>query len=431
MVRPRTSPETTPILQLLSDYSFDVDTCAEAMVTGWLQQFEPVWVSQAITEALYQGRYKMVSVDHILQLWQRRGQPLRHFNREFESIILGQSWGQFLAATKANAAANRDSEPSSSLSIAEATTEADPDHHSRYPFQAIEAQGNGRSVPIPPFGVHLSLPDHGSACHPFPLAAADSFSTNETQPEPPEDSPTLFGASSRTIPPLTPDQLARLTQPALAPEVVENLEPAPPKRPSSIAENLEPAPLQSSPPLSEDSEPTLLQSSPLIDDSAAEALMAGFFADEFLLPENALTTAAAETSEADEVMASSLSPDQNLSAAESTKFATPSDAGSTDAMVAATDLTEADLTEVDLTEDDTTDLIAATKDTTEGLAPASEPVMANPETAQVVIPNFQPVADRVFSPESADSIPPFVPNPGPSEFHQRLKAVVEAGRQEN
>lgn len=416
MVRPRTSPETTPILQLLSDYSFDVDTCAEAMVTGWLQQFEPVWVSQAITEALYQGRYKMVSVDHILQLWQRRGQPLRHFNREFESIILGQSWGQFLAATKANAAANRDSEPSSSLSIAEATTEADPDHHSRYPFQTIEAQGNGRSVPIPPFGVHLSLPDHGSARHPFPLAAADSFSTNETQPEPPEDSPTLFGASSRTIPPLTPDQLARLTQPALVPEVVEDLEPAPPQSPFPIAEDLKPAPPQNSSP---------------IDDSATEALMAGFFADEFLLPENALTTAAAGTSEADEVMANPLSPDQNLSAAESTKFATPSDAGSTDAMVAATDLTEADLTEVDLTEDDTTDLIAATKDTTEGLAPASEPVMANPETAQVVIPNFQPVADRVFSPESADSIPPFVPNPGPSEFHQRLKAVVEAGRQEN
>src|SRR5512146_1416337 len=117
MVRPRTSPEATPILQLLSDYSFDVDTyAAEVMVTDWLQRFEPVWVSQAITEALYQGRYKLVSVDHILQIWQRRGQPLRHFNREFESIILGQSWGQFLAATKANAAASRDSGPSSSLS---------------------------------------------------------------------------------------------------------------------------------------------------------------------------------------------------------------------------------------------------------------------------------------------------------------------------
>jgi hypothetical protein len=33
----------------------------------------------------------MVSVDYILQLWQRRGAPLRHFNREFESIILGQT----------------------------------------------------------------------------------------------------------------------------------------------------------------------------------------------------------------------------------------------------------------------------------------------------------------------------------------------------
>ncbi len=92
MVNPSASPEATPILQLLADYSFDTDNCrTETVVAGWLQQFDAAWVSQAITEALYQGRYKLVSVEHILQLWQRRGHPLRHFNREFESIILGQT----------------------------------------------------------------------------------------------------------------------------------------------------------------------------------------------------------------------------------------------------------------------------------------------------------------------------------------------------
>jgi hypothetical protein len=92
MVRPSPSPEATYILQLLAEYSFDVESFqAEAVVADWLQYFEPAWVSQAITEALYQGRYKIVSVDHILQLWQRRGHPVRHFNREFESIVLGQT----------------------------------------------------------------------------------------------------------------------------------------------------------------------------------------------------------------------------------------------------------------------------------------------------------------------------------------------------
>ncbi|MFQ4135196.1 hypothetical protein PGN35_002645 [Nodosilinea sp. PGN35] len=81
-----------PIYKLLTSYSFEAEGyLTEAVIAGWLEEFGPVWVSHAITEALYQGRYKVVSIDQILKLWQRRGQPIRHFNREFESIILGQS----------------------------------------------------------------------------------------------------------------------------------------------------------------------------------------------------------------------------------------------------------------------------------------------------------------------------------------------------
>ncbi|MGG6238024.1 hypothetical protein ACQ4N7_05235 [Nodosilinea sp. AN01ver1] len=78
--------------QLLTSYSFEVESYqTKAIVADWLAEFGPVWVSHAITEALYQGRYKLISIDQILKLWQRRGQPIRHFNREFESIILGQT----------------------------------------------------------------------------------------------------------------------------------------------------------------------------------------------------------------------------------------------------------------------------------------------------------------------------------------------------
>lgn len=86
------SPEIAQLYTLLKEYSFDVEAYqTDAVIAGWLQEFDLIWVSHAITEALYQGRYKIVSVEHILKLWQRRGQPIRHFNREFETIILGQS----------------------------------------------------------------------------------------------------------------------------------------------------------------------------------------------------------------------------------------------------------------------------------------------------------------------------------------------------
>jgi hypothetical protein len=86
------SPDIKPVYQLLDGYSFDVDAYPiDFVIAGWLEQYGPVWVSHAITEALYQGRYKIISIEQILKLWQRRGQPIRHFNREFESIILGQA----------------------------------------------------------------------------------------------------------------------------------------------------------------------------------------------------------------------------------------------------------------------------------------------------------------------------------------------------
>lgn len=86
------SPEVAQLYSLVQDYSFDVDAYAmDSVIADWLREFDLIWVSHAITEALYQGRYKIVSIDQILRLWQRRGHPIRHFNREFETIILGQS----------------------------------------------------------------------------------------------------------------------------------------------------------------------------------------------------------------------------------------------------------------------------------------------------------------------------------------------------
>lgn len=73
---------------LLIHYSFDLNGCtADELVTSWASTYQPLWVRSAVIEALYQGRYKAISVGQILALWRRRGQPLYHFNHEFERIV--------------------------------------------------------------------------------------------------------------------------------------------------------------------------------------------------------------------------------------------------------------------------------------------------------------------------------------------------------
>jgi hypothetical protein len=76
------------LLNLLTYYGFEVDCKnAEDLIRKWLDQYDANWIRLALIEALYQGRYKAVSIEHILTCWQRRGQPLFHFNIEFEILI--------------------------------------------------------------------------------------------------------------------------------------------------------------------------------------------------------------------------------------------------------------------------------------------------------------------------------------------------------
>lgn len=79
---------TQSAIALLTHYSFDLGAnTAEQMVARWLNDYQAIWVFWAIIEALYQGRYKGVSVGQILACWKRRNQPLYHFNTEFERIV--------------------------------------------------------------------------------------------------------------------------------------------------------------------------------------------------------------------------------------------------------------------------------------------------------------------------------------------------------
>jgi hypothetical protein len=76
------------VIELLTQYGFELNGySAEQLVRHWLRSYPISWLRSAVIEALYQGRYKAVSVEQILTIWARRNQPIPHFNHEFEHIV--------------------------------------------------------------------------------------------------------------------------------------------------------------------------------------------------------------------------------------------------------------------------------------------------------------------------------------------------------
>jgi len=76
-------------IALLQHYSFDLGGYTIRDLTRAWGSFKPEWVRQAVIESLFQGRYKAVSVNQILQLWERKGEPNCRYNREFERLVCG------------------------------------------------------------------------------------------------------------------------------------------------------------------------------------------------------------------------------------------------------------------------------------------------------------------------------------------------------
>lgn len=87
---------TNLAVKLLTHYSFDLHGCsASGLIERWLKDYADRWIYLAVVEALHQGRYKAHSVEQILAIWQRKGQPYFRFNHEFERLVCGNfspSW---------------------------------------------------------------------------------------------------------------------------------------------------------------------------------------------------------------------------------------------------------------------------------------------------------------------------------------------------
>jgi hypothetical protein len=73
---------------LLTCYGFDLRGAKpQGLIDDWLKSYSPLWIRWAVVEALYQGRYKAISVEHLLNFWSRRGEPSFRFSSEFERLI--------------------------------------------------------------------------------------------------------------------------------------------------------------------------------------------------------------------------------------------------------------------------------------------------------------------------------------------------------
>ncbi len=88
MIESRQNPELLYITSMLIHYGFDLGVNdPQELIKKWMTQYDPYWIRLAVVEALYQGRYKAISVVQILNVWQRKGKITYHFNREFERLI--------------------------------------------------------------------------------------------------------------------------------------------------------------------------------------------------------------------------------------------------------------------------------------------------------------------------------------------------------
>ncbi|MEM7592780.1 MAG: hypothetical protein AAF383_14880 [Cyanobacteria bacterium P01_A01_bin.83] len=73
---------------LIDSYAFDLGgDDAEQLLEYWLELYHPSWIRLATIEALYLGRYKAISIKHILSVWLRLRTPNPHFSYEFERLI--------------------------------------------------------------------------------------------------------------------------------------------------------------------------------------------------------------------------------------------------------------------------------------------------------------------------------------------------------
>jgi hypothetical protein len=79
------------VVSLIVRYGFDLGgQQAAALVRLWGSKYDRTWLLSAAIESLNRGRYKVASIEQVLQSWQRQSKMAPRFTAEFAEMVLGR-----------------------------------------------------------------------------------------------------------------------------------------------------------------------------------------------------------------------------------------------------------------------------------------------------------------------------------------------------
>jgi hypothetical protein len=85
------STDEHEVVSLIVRYGFDLGgQQAAALVRLWGSKYDREWLLPATIESLHRGRYKVASIEQVLQSWQRQDKMTTRFTTEFAEMILGR-----------------------------------------------------------------------------------------------------------------------------------------------------------------------------------------------------------------------------------------------------------------------------------------------------------------------------------------------------
>lgn len=159
-------------IALLKHYSFEIEgSSARGFATYWADDLPSEWLRLAVLEALYQGRYKAVSVSQILALWERKQQPQIHFNEEFERLICDRLFAEVETKNQENTRTiESDTPPLIFPSSAEtAPPGTEPDQSSGKIAGELNSERNSETNLASNPEINPDLHSNGNAIHHHPL----------------------------------------------------------------------------------------------------------------------------------------------------------------------------------------------------------------------------------------------------------------------
>lgn len=74
----------------------------QIILIKWLGKYPASWLPLAVTEAIYQGRLKLVSVEQILTLWERKGAVNISFDVTFFDFIYPRDIDFYVSKSQLN-----------------------------------------------------------------------------------------------------------------------------------------------------------------------------------------------------------------------------------------------------------------------------------------------------------------------------------------